>query len=304
MSKPALLPKLAILCNPALAGSYYVVAGAALDWIDPGSFMALEAIFLLPAALAVLLWFHREVDISTIIRGLVLGAVLFTNMSISIWSIAFTSVTNAGFYPALIGPLTVLATWLFFGTALAPSHKRAAVLALAGAAALISSGFNVEGNWRGDALALLATVVFVGYVLLLEKVSSDENNAGVLWSAQMTSVSSLAILVYILVGKAPLPLLYSKDALLVGGYSAVFTTMLPVLFATYAQRYLSAIFVSFTYLLEPIWAASLAFLFLGEKMSNLQVIGGTLVLSASFLTWFNDYRKNDETSPIVAEKGS
>ena len=53
--RSSLSPKLAILCNPALAGSCYVVVGAALDWVDPGSFLALETMFLLPVALGILL---------------------------------------------------------------------------------------------------------------------------------------------------------------------------------------------------------------------------------------------------------
>jgi drug/metabolite transporter (DMT)-like permease len=293
-----LLPKLAILLNPALAGSYYVVVGAALDWVDPGSFLALEAMFLLPVALAVWYWQRSALTFETIASGLLLGLILFGNMQISIWSIAFTSVSNAGFYPALIGPITVLATWLVFNTSLSPRHIGVSLLAFAGAAALVSSGFNAEGNWRGDALALVATVVFVPYILLLERVSAQSGKATVLWASQMIGVSTLALLVYRIFGTTPAAVLLSEKALTVGAYSAVFTTMLPVFLATYAQRYLSAIFVSFAYLLEPLWAAGLAFIFLGERMSGLQLVGGALVITASFLMWFGDYKDaNPATDP-------
>jgi len=285
------LPKLAILCNPMLAGSYYVVVGAAFDWIDAASFLALETLFLFPVALVILFWRRRHLNSKTIGGGLLLGLILFANMQISIWSIAFTSVTNAGFYPALIGPITVLGSWLVLRTALSTRHVGVSLLAFAGAAALIGSGFNASGNWRGDMLALVATFVFVPYVLVLERISAQSSDAMSLWASQMFAVSVLALFVYGGFGQTPASTLYSGKALTVGAYSAIFTTMLPVLLATYAQRYLSAIFVSFAYLLEPLWAAGLAFVFLGETMSGLQIIGGALVLTASFLMWLGDYRQ-------------
>ena len=71
--RSSLSPKLAILCNPALAGSYYVVVGAALDWVDPGSFLALETMFLLPVALGIFCWRRSALTFETVTSGLLLG---------------------------------------------------------------------------------------------------------------------------------------------------------------------------------------------------------------------------------------
>ncbi|PWV97032.1 EamA-like transporter family protein [Phyllobacterium myrsinacearum] len=287
------------MCNPALAGSYYVVVAKTLDWIDAGSFLSLEALFLFPISIGILVFHLKELDRDTVVSGLLLGSVLFLNMFISVWSISFTMVTNAGFYPALIGPMTVFAAWLVFGIELLSRHLLAALIAFAGAVVLISSGFNASGNWRGDILAFVATAVFVLYILLLERRAGERANSLILWAAQMLTVSALAIVVYIGIGTAPLQVFHSRDFVFVGAYSAIFTTMLPVLFSTYAQKHLSAVFVSFTYLLEPLWAAGLAFLIIGERLGYLQFLGGVLILTASLIMWAGDRREKAAVQATV-----
>ena len=73
-------------------------------------------------------------------------------------------------------------------------------------------------------------------------------------------------------------------------YVVVFSTIIPFLLFFVGLRYLSATNVSVTSSLEPVIAAVTAYLFLGETMGFLQMIGGLLVLAAVFMLQYNSAR--------------
>jgi drug/metabolite transporter (DMT)-like permease len=66
-------------------------------------------------------------------------------------------------------------------------------------------------------------------------------------------------------------------------YIAVFSTVVPFLLYFFGMRFLSPTNVGVTACLEPVIAAVVAYLTLGEQMGLLQILGGVLVVSAVIL---------------------
>ena len=63
-------------------------------------------------------------------------------------------------------------------------------------------------------------------------------------------------------------------------YIIIFGTIVPFVFYLKALEYMEASRVSITSMLEPFFAGLIAFLFIGETMGVLQVLGGALVIAA------------------------
>jgi drug/metabolite transporter (DMT)-like permease len=127
----------------------------------------------------------------------------------------------------------------------------------------------------GDFLALVGAWMAAGYLLIGRKMRSE---------------ITLGSYIYIVYGTAAVILL---AAVLVTGQKlvgypkidyvwflalALFPQLLGHSSFNWALRYLSAAYVSVTLLGEPIGSALLALIFLGEKPSPLEIVGGLLIL--------------------------
>ena len=136
----------------------------------------------------------------------------------------------------------------------------------------------------GDIFCLLATVIFVLYLLSAKKYSRDLTHA------------SFIHLIYLWGGIAMLPFIFItgdfQKIQFNDMYSYLFLTLL-VIFPTlightsnnYAVRYFSPLFVSFFTLFEPLLSSITAYIFLRERPALLLYPGYLILITAS-LTYF------------------
>lgn len=105
-------------------------------------------------------------------KAVILAALFFTlDMALWHWSLTMTSVSNATFIVNLGNVLVGLAAWAFLKERPGMNWAVAALLAIAGAAALSLGGHNLTGGaLRGDLLAL-AAAVFVSFYMLFSKLA-------------------------------------------------------------------------------------------------------------------------------------
>mmetsp|Transcript_23655 Transcript_23655/g.30651 ORF Transcript_23655/g.30651 Transcript_23655/m.30651 type:complete len:115 (-) Transcript_23655:254-598(-) len=66
-------------------------------------------------------------------------------------------------------------------------------------------------------------------------------------------------------------------------YSGILTTSVPIILQTYAFEKIPASEASVLVVTEPLWAAVLAFFFLGERMGSSDIIGASFILGACLL---------------------
>jgi drug/metabolite transporter (DMT)-like permease len=208
----------------------------------------------------------------------------------------FTHVSHAAVIVGL-GPIYILILAVFFRLERATAHKVVGMLiALVGVAVLASeNGISAHGaSIEGDAITMTGSIGFAIYAVLGKRV------AGKYDTLTMTAFNHFAGALIVLplafwecnnlssAGNWPIP--WQAWAAIL--YMAIFGSALAYVFYFWLLRYLEASQLSaFAYLL-PVLATLLGILWLGEKGSWSQVLGGVLALGGVY--WIESGR-----SPVV-----
>jgi len=195
-------------------------------------------------------------------------------------SIHLTSVTNSTLLANMAPVVVTLVTWVF----LRRPPRRAFVIGLAlsivGVFVLNSGSSRAGSHWRGDAVALGAACFYAGYFVLLARARRIFSTGVVmLWS---TIAASVCILPVALVFEpAFVPKMLAGWAVVLalgwivhaGGQGLV----------AFSMAWLPATFSSLTLLIQPVVAAILASMFLGEPLTVVQAAGGSIVIAGIVL---------------------
>ncbi|HVT12971.1 MAG TPA: DMT family transporter [Fimbriimonadaceae bacterium] len=130
--------------------------------------------------------------------------------------------------------------------------------------------------WVGDLLALAGAIAIVPYLLLSQTV---QRKAGTLVTVTWIYAAAAAVLWFYLLpmGQAVVPRSTNAWISILG--MAIFAQLIGHSSLNYALRHFSAAQVATATLLEPVFAAILAWLFLGEGLNWIQVGGGFVLLA-------------------------
>ena len=205
---------------------------------------------------------------------------VFLASDLVLWHLALhmTSVANATLLANLAPVFVTLIGWLFLrATRISALFLAGLVIAMAGIVTL-KGGFAVLGNGdlRGDGLATAAAIFYAGYILVIGRLRNRFDTVRImLWSTGAAAVCILPIALnaegHLLPSTAfgwmiVIGLAFISHA---GGQVAI----------TYALAYLPVAFSSLTLLLQPVVAAIIAWVLLGEAIGAMQAIGGAIVLA-------------------------
>ncbi|HZU01383.1 MAG TPA: DMT family transporter, partial [Ktedonobacteraceae bacterium] len=275
---------LAFLLNTILFATYYAVAKEALARIDPILFTFFELTTLAPIGLCILTFTSARITPSLLKRGVLLGS----SLCLALFTIAIaldrSTATDTAFFPALNGFLAALFARVFLRQSIAKATWCAGLLSIIGSALLLLN--SPMGGIRGALTAFLGGLFFTGYVFLSDTVPHDETSHWPLFGIELLTMAAWASLVVLLCGnwQAVHPTL-PKDALIIL-YVAGACTFLPTLLTIVMQKYISAVTVSFIYILEPVLGAGVATLYLHEALPLVGYIGGGLVVAGALThTW-------------------
>jgi drug/metabolite transporter (DMT)-like permease len=214
--------------------------------------------------------------------GLVLAGVFFAgDLALWHWSIGFTSVANSTLLVNLAPVFVALGGRLLFGERFAYTFLVGMAVALAGAVLLVGGDLGLGlRQLFGDTLAVLAAVFYAGYILSVSRLRSRLPTATVMtYGGVVTCVALL-----------PVALLSGEDLLAPTAYG--WLMLLGIAFVsqiggqsliTYALADLPAAFSSVGLLLQPVAAAVLAWMILGEALGAWQALGGSIVLTGIVL---------------------
>ncbi len=192
------------------------------------------------------------------------------------WSIRYTSVTNATFLANLAPIIVTVAAWLIFRERVTASFLAGMALSLVGAALLVRASLSFGGSHPlGDALGVLAAFFYAGYLLTAKGLRRTMGTARLMgWSTLVTSVVLLAVTVA--AGES----LFTSSArgwlVLLG--LAWMSQVLGQGLIVYGLAHLPASFSSVGLLIQPVAAALLAWMLLGEALGAWQLAGGVAVL--------------------------
>ncbi|HET7639278.1 MAG TPA: DMT family transporter, partial [Ktedonobacteraceae bacterium] len=272
------------LLNTVLFSTYYAVAKEALGRIDPIVFTFFEMMALVPVALCIIVLSWPSITRQVIKRGIVLGSSLCLALFTIAIALKYTSATSTAFFPALNGFLAAFIAWLFLQQPITKATWFAGLLSVVGTALLIMN--SPVGGARGSLIAFLGGLFFTGYVFLSEHEQKGHAEEWPLFGIELLTMAVWASLVVLLFGDwqsfhPALP----KDVWVIL-YVAGACTFLPTLFTVLMQKYVSAVTVSFIYILEPILGAVAANMYLHEALPLDGYIGGGLIVAGAIIhTW-------------------
>jgi drug/metabolite transporter (DMT)-like permease len=209
---------------------------------------------------------------------LVLAGFFFAgDLAVWHWSIVLTSVANATLLANCAPIFVTLAAWLLFGR-----HPRAQfvvglAIAIAGMALLLGGDFAHSGpQLVGDALGIVTAMFYAAYQLTVTRARKAISTARIM---AVSGAVTAAILLPIALASGErfvpetlagwIPLVALALISQVGGQSLI----------AYAMAHLPATFSSVGLLLQPVVAAALAWLVLGESLTAIAIAGGVLVLA-------------------------
>ncbi|MDQ0322238.1 drug/metabolite transporter (DMT)-like permease [Pararhizobium capsulatum DSM 1112] len=191
-------------------------------------------------------------------------------------SIHVTTVANATLLANLAPVFVTAIGWVFFGASITRAFLIGLFVAIVGIVVLKGglSGL-AEGNRAGDLLAILAAVFYAGYMLSIARLRGRFDTMRVmLWSTLSAAVCLLPVV--LLTESQLFPVTIFGWAMLIG--LALICHVGGQVAIAYALAYLPTAFSSLTLLLQPVVAALLGVVVLGEGVSVTQAIGGAIVL--------------------------
>ena len=198
------------------------------------------------------------------------------DMALWNWSIKYTTVANATLLVNWAPVFVVVVGWWLFGYTVSRLFLVGMVAALTGTAFLVGASLQLSmQNLMGDVCGLLAAVFYAGYLLAVKRLRRHFTTATVMTYSGAACAIALCLISYLTEPVLMPDSAYGWYVLLglalvsqIGGQTMV----------AYALAHLPAAFSAVGLLLQPVAAAILAWLWLGESLSSLQISGGICVL--------------------------
>lgn len=211
--------------------------------------------------------------------GLLLLAGLFFGADLAVWhqSIRLTSVANATLMANLAPVFVTLFSFALFRERVRPAFLAGLVLAVGGAAVLVSDSLAIGADSAlGDLCGMIAAVFYAGYIVAVSRARARYTTVEVmLWTTVATA--ALLLPIALVAGDALWPASLRGWLVLLG--LALLSHVLGQGLIAYALAHLPAQFSAVGLLVQPIAAAIFAWLLLAEPFGALQALGGAVILA-------------------------
>lgn len=216
-------------------------------------------------------------------KKLLLAAGFFFAGDLIFWHLAinYTSIANATLLPNMAPVFVTFGAWLFFRQRVSRTFLAGLLLAVSGAALLIGQSFTLSrANLLGDVLALSTAVFYASYLLTTSHLR--QHVAALTFMAWSGTVCALILL----------PAAWLSGELFWPPTAVAWLVLLALALVSHAGGQgliahalaaLPATFSAVSLLWQPVMAALLAWLLLGEALSPLQITGGAVILSGIFI---------------------
>lgn len=205
-----------------------------------------------------------------------LGGLLFLGVILQQIGIGGTTVSNAGFLTALYVPLVPIMAWILGHGRPRPSVWIATMMSLLGT--LLLSGGELDGLTAGDFWVILSTLFWAAHVLWVGRLAARKGTPIIVAATQFLVCGLLALILAPFQEQISMEgLIAALPAILYGGLLSVgigFTLQVV------AQRHANPADAAILLSSEVLFAALAGALYLGERLSVLQLSGGVLIFAA------------------------
>ncbi|HET7578650.1 MAG TPA: DMT family transporter [Bacillales bacterium] len=270
-------------------GATFVIIQNAVTVLEPFTFNGFR---FLCAALFLLGWmvcFHRrqlkKINRSLLVSGVIMGSWLFCGYALQTFGLLYTTSSKAGFLTGLnVVLVPLLAFWV-----LKQKPKKFAVVGVmiaAGGLYMLTAGSQAAVN-IGDLLEFLCAIGFAMQIVFTGKYASFFP-ALVLTLVQISTVAVLNLIAAFLFENWT----RAFSAEVVGGtgvwgaifFTSLFATVLAYLAQTAFQKNTAPTHVALIFTMEPVFAALTAYIWAGERLGTMALIGCLLIFAGMILS--------------------
>jgi drug/metabolite transporter (DMT)-like permease len=193
------------------------------------------------------------------------------------WSITYTTVANATLFANLAPVIVTIGAWLYLREKVTYQFVAGMALAMGGAALLVNASAALGPRYvLGDMLGLITACFFGSYVVAVARLRHRYTGSTIMfYSSCVTCVFLLAAT--LVAGENVLPSTANGWFALLA--LAWISQAMGQGFIAYALGHLPASFSALAILIEPLTAALLGWVWLGEALGMLQAVGGMIVLA-------------------------
>jgi drug/metabolite transporter (DMT)-like permease len=261
---------LALVVAAFFFGTTFVVVSDAVDDAEPVPFIAVR--FLVGGAVLGLLSRGRRGSPRELRHGLAAGAALLVGFVLQTVGLQYTTPATSAFITYLLVVFVPLLSFLVLRRRPHPLTLAGLALAVAGLVMLTGGAGTALG--RGEVLTLGCAVAFAAHIVILGETAGRHDAIRLTW-VQVTAVGVACLAASVAGGDLDMGL----DAYLAAAFTGVFATALAFFAMVWAQRVVSPSRAALILLLEPVFAALLAWA-TGDSLTAGTVAGGVLILVA------------------------
>lgn len=238
------------------------------------------------AIVALVCCLRRRVSIGHFLRGLdrhdvAMGAMLSIAFATYVFSMLFTSVASTLFILTVAPFMAAIIGWIWINEKPHPVTWFAMIGAVIGVGLMIGDGIEM-GRTLGNLLALLSALCFAIMLVLARRSGKQDVLGGTfLGGAFALLIGFVASLV------TGIGLEVTSRDLGIILFMGAFTIGIGIAFVTWGASYVPAAEVSLLVLIESVLGPVWPWLFLGEALSTMEIIGGaTVMLAVVMMTIF------------------
>jgi len=281
-----------LLLTAMIWGSGFVVMKNALDIMPVHFLLGMRFII---AALFMFAFLHRRMIKQTkadILRGCILGAVMYAAYAVQTYGLMYTTAGQNAFLTAVYVVLVPLMVCVYKRLKPTLLQMAAALLCLVGIGVLaIKSNFSMG---IGDALSLLCGVLYALHIVLVDRFAK-KTDALILTSMQFSVSGVLGLCCFFLFEKAPV---LKGDALFALLYLAIVGTLLALTMQNIGIRYADPSHASLIMGMESLFGTVFGCIFLNEPVTIRMFFGSTLILCSIILSEIRITKHNKKQEKV------
>ncbi len=260
-------------------GVTFTVVKQSVESVDVFVFLAQRFILAFALILPIGLYKGRMLDGATILRGCIMGALLFGAYAFQTVALLYTSASNTGFLTGLNVVMVPILAALVLRYRVSIGVRLAVVLAVIGLLLLCGNG-SMQFN-RGDVLAALCAVcVSLHLICTGEYVRSSD-----FYWLTVVQLGVVALLSYAgAVTRGKEVIVWYPHLLVPLLVCSVIATVFAFLVQTSMQRYISHTNTALIFCTEPVFAALYARLVLDERLGVFGYAGAICILGGMMIS--------------------
>lgn len=262
-------------------GATFITVQEAIKKVEPYYFLSIRfgiaSLIMIAAANRRL----RVISLNTLLKGMLIGLMLFLGYAFQTFGLKYTTASNTGFITGLsvvIVPIFIAIT-LKRLPGLIPSIG---IICATSGLGLLTINQSLQFN-SGDILVFFCAVSYAAHIILLGRFSPD-HDPFVLATLQISTVTVISFIAALLKETPPSQTDFTAPVWWAIIITAVLATALAFFLQTWTQKYTSPTHTAIIFTLEPVFAAIFAYLLGGETLSFKQGIGALLIIIGMLLT--------------------